>query len=118
MHLTGNAASGRVLLWALFIARVAAGLWWRSNIASRRKNAQAFHSIMRNLQLSLSATEVTGVRVARDIADPELWTARCHRPTWLDYLRQRNRWTWSDRALDRQMVDFTLIHIPCASVTC
>ncbi|UPK22715.1 MFS transporter [Bradyrhizobium sp. 131] len=29
-----------------------------------------------------------------------MWTERYHCPTWLDYLRQRNRWTRSERALD------------------
>jgi hypothetical protein len=31
--------------------------------------------------------------IARDVADPELWTERYRCPTWFDYLRQRNRAT-------------------------
>jgi hypothetical protein len=37
--------------------------------------------------------------LARDLADPALWTERYHLPTWLDYLRLRSRFTHSDRAL-------------------
>ena len=44
--------------------------------------------------------------IACDIADPELWTERFCCPTWLDYLRQRNRSTKSERALDEQLVSF------------
>ena len=44
--------------------------------------------------------------IARDVADPELWTERYHCPTWLDYLRQRNRPTQSERALHQSAIDF------------
>lgn len=40
--------------------------------------------------------------LARDIADPALWTERYHCPTWGDYLRMRDRYTQSD--LDIQAV--------------
>ncbi|UPJ77125.1 MFS transporter (plasmid) [Bradyrhizobium sp. 187] len=33
-------------------------------------------------------------------------TERYHCPTWLDYLRQRNRWTRSERALDDKAMAF------------
>jgi predicted MFS family arabinose efflux permease len=34
-----------------------------------------------------------------DVSDPELWVERFQFPTWLDYLRQRDRGTVSDRAI-------------------
>lgn len=37
--------------------------------------------------------------LARDIADPELWTEQYYCPTWGDYLRQRSRATQNDREL-------------------
>jgi len=37
--------------------------------------------------------------LARDLADPALWTERYHLPTWLDYCRLRTRFTQADRAL-------------------
>jgi hypothetical protein len=35
-----------------------------------------------------------------------LWTERYHCPTWLDYLRQRNRATQSERALHQAAIAF------------
>lgn len=66
------------------------------------ENARAFHNVMQDVQLSRQRNGAYGWSIARDIADPKLWTERYHCPTWLDYLRQRNRWTRSDRALDEQ----------------
>jgi hypothetical protein len=60
---------------------------------------------MQNVQLSRKRNGAYGWSIARDIADPELWTERYHCPTWLDYLRQRNRPTQSERAL-RQAANF------------
>ncbi|MGY2843601.1 hypothetical protein ACVIWU_006522 [Bradyrhizobium sp. USDA 4509] len=61
---------------------------------------------MQNVQLSRQRNGAYGWSIARDIADPELWTERYHCPTWLDYLRQRNRWTQSDRELDKKAAAF------------
>jgi MFS family permease len=69
-------------------------------------NARAFHSVMQDVQLSRQRNGAYGWSIARDIADPELWTERYHCPTWLDYLRQRNRSTQSERALHQQAMDF------------
>ncbi|MGY3611020.1 MULTISPECIES: MFS transporter [unclassified Bradyrhizobium] len=71
-----------------------------------QENARAFHNIMQDVQLSRQRNGAYGWSIARDMADPELWTERFHCPTWVDYLRQRNRWTQSDRALDRQAIAF------------
>jgi hypothetical protein len=47
-----------------------------------------------------------GWSIARDIADPELWTERYHCPTWFDYLRQRNRSTQPERAMEQRAIAF------------
>lgn len=73
-----------------------------------QENARAFHSVMQDIQLFRQRNGAYGWSIARDIADPELWTERYHCPTWLDYLHQRNRSTKSERALDRQA---TALHI-------
>src|ERR1700675_151055 len=64
-----------------------------------QENARLFHNVMQEVQLSRQRNGAYGWSIARDIADPELWTERYHCPTWLDYLRQRNRATQSERAL-------------------
>ena len=56
-----------------------------------QESARAFHNVMQEVQLSRQRNGAYGWSIARDIADPELWTERYHCPTWLDYLRQRNR---------------------------
>ncbi|MBB4375086.1 MFS family permease [Bradyrhizobium sp. cir1] len=71
-----------------------------------QENARAFYNLMQDVQLFRQRSGAYGWSVARDIADPELWTERYHCPTWLDYLRQRNRATQSERALDRQATAF------------
>ncbi|MCK1641393.1 MFS transporter [Bradyrhizobium sp. 157] len=70
------------------------------------ENARAFHNVMQDVQLYRKRNGAYGWSIARDIADPELWTERYHCPTWLDYLRQRNRWTQSERALDEKAMAF------------
>ena len=71
-------------------------------------NARLFHNVMQEVQLSRQRNGAYGWSIARDIADPELWTERYHCPTWLDYLRQRNRATQSERARHQQAIDFHL----------
>ncbi|MCC8940646.1 MFS transporter [Bradyrhizobium sp. Arg68] len=70
------------------------------------ENARAFHKVMQDIKLHRQRNGAYGWSIARDIADPERWSERYHCPTWLDYLRQRNRTTQSDRALDSQAVAF------------
>jgi len=72
------------------------------------ENARAFHNVMQDVQLSRQRNGAYGWSIARDIADPELWTERYHCPTWLDFLRQRNRSTLSERALHQRAMDFHL----------
>jgi MFS family permease len=73
-----------------------------------QENARAFHNVMQEVQLSRQRNGAYGWSIARDIADPELWTERYHCPTWFDYLRQRNRSTQSERALHQRAMDFHL----------
>lgn len=73
-----------------------------------QQSARAFHNVMQEVQLSRQRNGAYGWSIARDIADPELWTERYHCPTWLDYLRQRNRSTQSERALYQRAMDFHL----------
>jgi MFS family permease len=68
--------------------------------------AREFHNLMQQVQLSRQRNGAYGWSIARDIADPELWTERYHCPTWLDYLRQRNRPTQSERALTQSAQEF------------
>ncbi|QHP66097.1 MFS transporter (plasmid) [Bradyrhizobium sp. LCT2] len=69
-----------------------------------QENARPFHDIMQDVQLSRQRNGAYGWSIARDIADPELWTERYHCPTWFDYLRWRNRSTQSERALEQQAI--------------
>jgi MFS family permease len=71
-------------------------------------SARAFHNVMQEVQLSRQRNGAYGWSIARDIGDPELWTERYHCPTWLDYLRQRNRATQSERALHQRAIAFHL----------
>jgi predicted MFS family arabinose efflux permease len=73
-----------------------------------QENARAFHNVMQEVQLSRQRNGAYGWSIARDSADLELWTERYHCPTWLDYLRQRNRSTQSERGLHQSAMDFHL----------
>ncbi|MBH5396236.1 MFS transporter [Bradyrhizobium sp. CNPSo 4010] len=71
-----------------------------------QENARAFHNAMQAVQLFRQRNGAYGWSIARNIADPESWTERYHCPTWFDYLRQRNRATQSERALERGAAAF------------
>jgi MFS family permease len=68
--------------------------------------ARRFYAVMQHVQLSRQRNGAYGWSIARDIADPELWTERFHCPTWYDYLRQRSRSTASERALHVRANEF------------
>jgi MFS family permease len=68
--------------------------------------ARLFYAVMQHVQLSRQRNGAYGWSIARDIADPELWTERFHCPTWYDYLRQRSRSTASERALHVRANEF------------
>jgi len=69
-------------------------------------SARLFHNVMQEVQLSRQRNGAYGWSIARDIADPELWTERYHCPTWIDFLHQRNRATQFERQLYLQAVNF------------
>ena len=71
-----------------------------------QENAREFHNVMQDVQRSRQRNGAYGWSIARDIADPELWTERYHCPTWLDFLRQRNRATQAERALYQRASGF------------
>lgn len=68
--------------------------------------ARAFYGIMQRVQLTRQRNGAYGWSIARELADPELWIERYHCPTWLDYLRQRNRATQSERGLQEDAEAF------------
>jgi hypothetical protein len=61
---------------------------------------------MQQVRLFRQRNGAYGWSIARDIADPELWTERYHCPTSFDYLRQRNRSTPSEGALEQRAMAF------------
>lgn len=61
--------------------------------------ARAFYGAMQKVGRSRSRNGAYNWSIARDIVDPELWTERYHCPTWLDYLRHRDRYTAAEFTL-------------------
>lgn len=70
------------------------------------RRARLFYAVLQHVQHSRQRNGAYGWSIARDIADPEIWTERFHCPTWLDYLRQRSRSTDSERALHQRALEF------------
>jgi MFS family permease len=70
-----------------------------------QSQARVFYDIMQQVQLNRQRNGAYGWSIARDVADPELWTERYHCPTWHDYLRQRMRPTDAERAVQRSATD-------------
>ena len=58
--------------------------------------ARGFYSAMLDTRKARLRSGAFEWSIARDVADPWLWTERYHCPTWADYLRQRNRATLAD----------------------
>jgi len=71
-----------------------------------QEKARAFYSVMLQVQATRQRNGAYDWSIARDIADPELWIERYHCPTWLDFLRQRNRSTQSERELHLKAIGF------------
>ena len=69
-------------------------------------NALAFHSLMHEVQMFRQRNGAYDWSIARDVADPELWTERYRCPTWFDYLRQRNRATRSETETEQRAIAF------------
>lgn len=60
------------------------------------ENARAFYGVALRMQGVRHRNGGFNWSIARDIADPTIWTERYHCPTWGDYLRMRSRYTQSD----------------------
>ena len=70
------------------------------------KKARLFYAVMQHVQRSRKRNGAYGWSIARNLADPELWTEWHRCPTWHDYLRQHNRSTDSERALHQRANEF------------
>jgi MFS family permease len=66
------------------------------------EKARDFYNLMRQMQRVRSRNGAYDWSLSRNIADPELWSERFRCPTWDDYLRQRNRRTLEDTALQQR----------------
>jgi MFS family permease len=62
-------------------------------------DASQFHEVMLKMERARLRNGAFQWSLARDLAEPALWTERYHLPTWLDYCRLRSRFTQADRAL-------------------
>lgn len=58
--------------------------------------AREFYGVMTKMQSMRKRIGAFQWSIARDIANPALWTERYHCPTWGDYLRMRDRYTQAD----------------------
>lgn len=61
--------------------------------------AREFYDAMLKVQRTRLRNGGFNWSIARDIADPALWTERYQCPTWGDYLRMRDRFTQADMEL-------------------
>ncbi|HEX4377590.1 MAG TPA: MFS transporter [Steroidobacteraceae bacterium] len=61
--------------------------------------SRRFYQVMMKLQRARLRNGAFEWSLARDLADPRLWTERYHLSTWLDYARLRSRFTHADRTL-------------------
>jgi MFS family permease len=61
--------------------------------------ARHFYQVMMKLQRARLRNGAFEWSLARDLANPRLWTERYHLSTWLDYARLRSRFTHADRKL-------------------
>jgi MFS family permease len=70
--------------------------------------ARGFHAAMQHIQRVRQRNGAYGWSIARDISDPTRWTERYHFPTWLDYLRHRDRRTAAEHALQIEAEAFQM----------
>ena len=68
--------------------------------------ARDFYGVMMKMQGMRKRIGAFQWSIARDIADPALWTERYHCPTWGDYLRMRDRYTQADFAIQEEADGF------------
>ena len=67
--------------------------------------ARDFYNLMQEVEQIRSRNGAYGWLLSRDLSDPELWIERYWCPTWHDYLRQRNRSTAAELAIQQQAID-------------
>lgn len=60
-------------------------------------NARDFYQAMAEVRALRHRNGAFNWTLARDVGDPELWIERYNFPTWLDFLRHRNRPTRAER---------------------
>jgi MFS family permease len=70
--------------------------------------ARDFYSVMLELEGVRHRNGAFGWSLARDIADPRLWTERFNCPTWHDYLRLRDRNTRDEMEIIERARAFNL----------
>jgi MFS family permease len=70
------------------------------------ENAREFYAAV--LQLQRVRLRIGGYNwsIARDVANPAVWTERYQCPTWGDYLRMLNRYSQADMELQARAVSF------------
>ena len=64
--------------------------------------ARTFYLVMLEVQRIRQRSGAFAWSLARDIADPDVWTERFQTPTWHDYLRSRNRSTRTEREVQER----------------
>ncbi|GFE72615.1 MFS transporter [Novosphingobium sp. TCA1] len=74
------------------------------------ERAREFYAVMMRMQSMRKRNGGFEWSLARDIADPTLWTERYHCPTWGDYLRLRDRFTQADFDIQSQADAFNRSH--------
>jgi MFS family permease len=60
-------------------------------------DSRQFYQVMQRVQQVRRRNGAHAWSIARDVADPSLWTERFRYPTWLEYLRMRGRSTQAER---------------------
>src|SRR5690606_5118360 len=68
--------------------------------------AREFYQVMLEVQAMRRRNGAYGWTLARDIAQPELWIERFQFPTWLDFLRHRDRPTQAEREVQARAWEF------------
>ena len=68
--------------------------------------ARQFYDAMLKLQRVRQRNGAFDWSLARDIADPEIWTERYLCPTWGDYLRLRDRYTQAELDIQAEVDSF------------
>jgi len=68
--------------------------------------ARDFYDLMRRIQRIRARNGAYDWSLSRNINDPDRWVERYRCPTWHDYLRQRNRVTEEEMAVQQKARDF------------